>query len=217
MGAILSALIGNNNTSASPRWSIVSPEEIARIDVLYGPYSAAYPGNSIGAVVNITTRLPDHFEATMNAGTSVQNFNLYGTHRTLPAYQLGGTVGDRFGRLAVFASVDHVDSQGQPLGFASGTRPANPSATGTPTLGGFDDLNRTGQATRVFGATAFEHQRQDRLKLKAAFDISDAIRITYVGSLFLNDTDATVESYLNDSRDRARRFMRAGHRRPRSR
>jgi iron complex outermembrane receptor protein len=55
-GVLLSALIGNNNSTASPRWGMVSPEEIERIDVLYGPFSAAYPGNSIGAVVNMITR-----------------------------------------------------------------------------------------------------------------------------------------------------------------
>ena len=62
-GAILSALIANNNGNGSPRWTLVTPEEIARIDVLYGPFSAAYAGNSIGTVVNITTRLPDKLEA----------------------------------------------------------------------------------------------------------------------------------------------------------
>ncbi len=197
-GAILSALIGNNNTSASPRWNLVSTEEIARIDVLYGPFSAAYPGNSIGAVVNITTRLPDTFEGTLVAGTTVQQFDLYDTHRTLPAYQLGGTIGDRFGPLAVFASADHVDSSGQPLGFATATRPTAASTTGTPTTGGFNDLNRTGGAIRVLGATGFEHQVQDRFKLKAALDLSSALRLTYVGSLFLNTTDSTVETYLTN-------------------
>src|ERR1700760_2330436 len=78
-GALLSSLIGNNNTSASPRWSMVTPQEIERIDVLYGPYSAAYPGNSIGAVVNITTRLPDKLEGTVSVGTNVQTFDQYGT------------------------------------------------------------------------------------------------------------------------------------------
>ncbi|MGY2735983.1 TonB-dependent receptor [Sphingomonas sp. UYP23] len=195
-GAILSALIGNNNTSASPRWNLVSTEEIARIDVLYGPFSAAYPGNAIGAVVNITTRLPDRFEGTLVAGTTVQQFDLYGTHRTLPAYQLGGTLGDRFGPLAVFASADHVDSRSQPIGFVSAT--ATRSATSTPTTGGYDDLNRTGGAIRVVGATAFEHQVQDRFKLKAALDLSAALRLTYVGSLFRVSTDSTVESYLTD-------------------
>lgn len=195
-GALLSALVGNNNTTASPRWNLVSTEEIARIDVLYGPFSAAYPGNSIGAVVNITTRLPDRFEATLVAGTTVQQFDLYDTHRTLPAYQIGGTVGDRFGPLAIFASADHVDSRSQPLGFATVIRPSAPSTAGTPATGGFDDLNRTGAAIRVLGATGFERQVQDRFKLKAALDLSPALRLTYVGSLFLNDTDSTVESYL---------------------
>ncbi|MFA6124165.1 MAG: TonB-dependent receptor [Sphingomonas sp.] len=198
-GAILSALIGNNNTSASPRWNLVSTEEIARIDVLYGPFSAAYSGNSIGAVVNITTRLPGTFEGTLVAGTTVQQFDLYNTHRTLPAYQLGGTIGDRFGPLAVFASADHVDSNSQPLGFATATRPAATSATGTPTTGGFNDLNRTGGAIRILGATGFEHQVQDRFKIKAALDLSSALRLTYVGSLFLNTTDSTVESYLTNT------------------
>lgn len=197
-GALLSALIGNNNTSASPRWNLVSTEEIARIDVLYGPFSAAYAGNSIGAVVNITTRLPDQFEGTLVAGTTVQQYDLYDTHRTLPSYQLGGTIGDRFGPLAVFASVDHVDSSGQPIGFAIATRPATTSTTGTPTTGGFNDLNRTGGAIRVLGATGFEHQVQDRFKIKAALDLSAALRLTYVGSLFLNTTDSTVESYLTN-------------------
>jgi iron complex outermembrane receptor protein len=195
-GALLSALVGNNNTSASPRWSLVSTEEIARIDVLYGPFSAAYPGNSIGAVVNITTRLPDAFEATANAGTSVQQYDLYGTHRTLPAYQLGGTVGDRFGPLALFASADHVDSRSQPIGIASATRPTATSTTGTVATGGYDDVNRTGAAIRIFGATAFEHQVQDRFKIKAALDLSSSLRLTYVGSLFLSTTDSTVQSYL---------------------
>ncbi|WP_174296303.1 TonB-dependent receptor [Sphingomonas bacterium] len=197
-GAILSALVGNNNTSASPRWNLVSTEEIARIDVLYGPFSAAYPGNSIGAVVNITTRLPDAFEATIDSGITVQQFDLYGTHRSLPAYQIGGTAGDRFGPLAVFASVDHVDSKAQPLGFASASKPTATGTTGTPTTGGYDDLNRAGAPIRIFGATAFEHQVQDRLKLKAALDLNPGLRLTYVGSLFLNDTNATVESYLTN-------------------
>lgn len=189
-GALLSSLIGNNNTTASPRWSLVSPQEIERIDVLYGPFSAAYPGNSIGAVVNITTRLPDTLEATASAGTSVQRFNQYGTSDTLPTYQIGGTLGDRFGPLALFASVDHVTSHGQPLLYVTGAQPAG-------TTGGFDSSTRTGVPTRVLGASGFERQSQDQIKLKAALDITPDIRLTYVGGLFLNDTDAHAETYLS--------------------
>ena len=45
---LLSALIANNNTIGAPRWGLVAPEEIKRVDFLYGPFSAAYPGNSVG-------------------------------------------------------------------------------------------------------------------------------------------------------------------------
>ncbi|MES2097447.1 MAG: TonB-dependent receptor [Pseudomonadota bacterium] len=189
-GALLTALIGNNNTSASPRWSAVSPQEIARIDVLYGPYSAAYAGNSIGAVVNITTRLPDALEATVTAGTSVQPSDLYGRKDSFSAHQFGVTAGDRFGPLAVFASYDHVTSRGQPLGFATATTaPAG-------TTGAVADVNRLGQPISVLGATGIEDQGQDRLKLKAAIDLTSTLRLTYVGGLFLNRTNSTSETYL---------------------
>jgi len=198
-GALLSALIGNNNTSASPRWSMVTPEEIARIDVLYGPFSAAYPGNSIGAVVNITTRLPDKLEATASVGTNIQTFRQYGTDRVLPAVQAGATLGDRFGPLALFLSVDHVDSKGQPISHVTAGRPSGTSATGAATTGGYDDRNRTGAPVRVLGAAGLEHQRQDMVKLKAALDITPHIRLTYVAGLFLNDTASSAETYLTSA------------------
>ena len=192
-GALLSALIGNNNTSASPRWSMVTPQEIARIDVLYGPFSAAYPGNSIGAVVNITTRLPDKFEATASAGISLQTFDQYGTDKDLPSYRFGATVGDRMGSFAWFLSADHVDSKSQPLAYITGAR------TSGMVTGGYDDVNRTGAAIRVLGAAGFEHQREDNLKLKLAYDITPNVRLSYVGGLFLNDTAATAQSYQRDA------------------
>src|SRR4051812_27665779 len=91
-GVLLSALIGNNNSFASPRWGMVSPEEIERVDVLYGPFSAHYPGNSIGAVINITTRMPDRLEGSATAAINRQSFDQYGTKGSFPAYQLAGTI-----------------------------------------------------------------------------------------------------------------------------
>ncbi|MGL1102620.1 hypothetical protein ACSTLM_00230, partial [Vibrio parahaemolyticus] len=78
---------------------------IERIDVLYGPFSAAYSGNSIGTVVNITTRAPDKLEARASVTTSVQQYDYYGTHQTLPTWQGSASIGDRFGPLSLFASI----------------------------------------------------------------------------------------------------------------
>lgn len=198
-GALLSALIGNNNTSASPRWATISTEEIARIDVLYGPFSAAYPGNSIGAVVNITTRLPDRLEASVNGAVNIQSFDQYGTHRTLPTAQAGASIGDRFGPLALFAAIDHVTSNSQPLGYATALQPAGNSNAGQPVTGAVPGHNRTGQPIRILGATGQEHQRQDRLRFKAALDLADNIRLTYSAALFANDTDARPTTYLRSA------------------
>jgi iron complex outermembrane receptor protein len=195
-GVLLSALIGNNNSNASPRWAMVSPEEIERVDVLYGPFAAAYPGNSIGAVVNITTRLPDGPEGSLTAATSLQHFDQYWTSGTYPAVQLAGTWGGRAGPLSWFVGADHVSSRSQPLAYVTIARPALTGAAGLPVAGGFPDLNRAGAPIFVIGAGGFEDQRQDNLKLKLGLDLGPSLRLIYRGGLFLNDTDASAQSYL---------------------
>jgi iron complex outermembrane receptor protein len=196
-GLLLSALIGNNNTSASPRWGMVSPEEIERVDVLYGPFSAAYPGNSIGAVVNIATRLPEKSEGSVSASTSVQSFRQYGTDGIFPAWQAGATLGGRQGAFAWFASANHVDSESQPLAYVTAVRPANPGAAGTPVAGAFPDVNRAGAPIFVLGAAGLERHKQDNLKLKLALEAGPGLKLTYRGGLFLNDTESVAKTYLS--------------------
>ncbi len=190
-GALLSALIANNNGNGSPRWNLVTPEEIARIDVLYGPFSAAYSGNSMGAVVNITTRLPDTLEARATILTNVQTYDLYGTSQVLPTWQYSGSIGDRFGPLALFASATRTVSNGQPISYVTSTsNPAN-------TTGAYADKNRTGGGIFVQGAGGIEHHVQDSFKLKAALDLSSSVRAIYVVGLWRDDSRGTVQSYLS--------------------
>ena len=84
-GILLSNYLGNGvgGLSFPPRWGLVTPEEIDRVDVMYGPFSAAYPGNSVGAVVDYVTRMPTRLEAHAAVGYVVQPFELYGTARDL--------------------------------------------------------------------------------------------------------------------------------------
>lgn len=198
-GLLLSALIGNNNSSASPRWGMVSPEEIVRVDVLYGPFSAAYTGNSIGAVVNITTRLPGKSEGSLSAATSVQTFDQYATHGVYPAYQVGGTTGGREGDFAWFAGANHISSRSQPLAYAIVARPPAPGSGGMRSAGAFADVNRAGAPIFVLGAAGLEDHEQDNLKLKLAWEPGPGLRITYRGGLFLNDTEARAQTYLGNN------------------
>jgi iron complex outermembrane receptor protein len=69
-GIMINSPIGNNNSAASPHFGVAAPQDISRIDVLYGPFAARYAGGSIGATINITTRMPDHFELIWTASAS---------------------------------------------------------------------------------------------------------------------------------------------------
>jgi iron complex outermembrane receptor protein len=189
-GLLLSALIGNNNNSASPRWFMVAPEEIARVDVLYGPFSAAYPGNSIGAVVDIATREPERFEASLKAATSVQDFDQYGTDGIFPATQLAATAGDRVGRFSWFAAANRLQARSQPLAYVTTPRSA-------PAPGAYPDVNRTGAPIWVVGAGGLEDQAQATFKLRLGYALTPHLRLGWRSGLFLNDTAASARTWLD--------------------
>jgi len=197
-GVMISSPIGNNNTSASPHFGVAAPQDVSRIDVLYGPFSARYAGNSIGATINITTKMPDHFEVYADALGAVQDFDLYGTKGSFGTWQLAGGVGDRMGAFSWRLSENHMDSTGQPLGLATLARPATPSAAGTVLTGAVNDVNRTNAAIVDIGATGIEHQVQDTTTLKLAYDFDNGMQLSYLASLFHQDDDAGVDTWLRD-------------------
>jgi iron complex outermembrane receptor protein len=198
-GVLISALIGNNNSTASPRWGMVTPSEVDHIDVRYGPFSAAYPGNSIGAVVEITTREPTGFEASASAAGSAQWFKQYATKDTYPTWLGQAAIGDRTGPFSWRLSYEHLDTEAQPLAYVTAQRPASPSAAGTPVSGAFADVNRTGQPIAVLGAGGLEHQLIDYGKLKLSYEPSAAFHASYLAGYFGNDDDADVQTYLREA------------------
>ena len=197
-GVLLSALIGNNNSAASPKWGLVTPEAVSRIDVLYGPFAAAYAGNSIGSVIEITTKAPAGFEASVQVQGAGQSFRKYGDDQSLGTSRIAATVGDRFGRFAFRASYNHLESDAQPLAYATATIPAATSAAGTPVTGAFLDANRLGVPIQVLGGTAIAHQVQDSLTTRLTYEITPTLTAAYTAGFFRNDEHDTVASYLRD-------------------
>lgn len=197
-GVLVSALVANNNTAGSPKWGMIAPEEIARIDVLYGPFSAAFAGNSIGAVVEIESRMPDDFEGSLGTVGTLQHFDQYASEGDFGAFQFKGTIGDRFGDFSFWLSATHTDSDSQPLAYITANRPASPSGAGTVLTGAINDVNRTNAPIVVLGAGGFEHQVQDNVKAKIAYDIDADTSIAYSVGRFANDTSSDVESYLRN-------------------
>lgn len=188
---LISALIHNNNSIGAPRWGLVAPEEIERVDVLYGPFAAAYPGNSIGGVVQITTRMPDKPEASARQTTAFQTFDFYGTHKTFRTDQTAVTLGNRWNDLSMFVSANYQSSESQPIGWiTTGGVPAG-------TTGTIPALNRVGQTANVVGAGLLRTD-QLNLKTKIAYDFANWLRATYTIGLWSNDQRSTPQSYLRD-------------------
>src|ERR1700754_2320675 len=142
---LISALIGNNNSGASPHWNLISPEAIGRIDFLNGPFSAAYPGNSIGGVLLITSKMPDKPFAVAKETVSVMPWNQYGTKDTYVTSQTSAAAGDRNGRLSWLVSANYLDSYQQPLTYTTNAI-APASTTGT-----IPALNKQGVVANVVG------------------------------------------------------------------
>ncbi len=198
-GILLSNLLGNG-ASFTPRWGMVTPEEIERVDVLYGPFSAAYPGNSVGAVVDYVTRMPDDLEGRARIASFGQDFALYDTDDSFSGYQASASLGDRFGPWSFWASYNRLDSEGQPLVFANklasaGTEPSG----GTPVTGAIPGRNPRNQDWYLLGATNRAHTIQDHAKAKVAYDFTDTLRATYTLGWWSNEAKRTSESYLRDA------------------
>ena len=197
-GILLSNYLGNGATYA-PRWGMVTPEEIDRADVMYGPFSAAYPGNSAGAIVDYVTRMPAQFEGHAKIVASQQNFDQYNTHETDNANQASASLGSKSGDWAWWISLNHTDSQGQPLVFAtksiSTTAPgSNPTATGA-----VYGLDKTNTPWYILGTNTQYHTVQDHAKLKLAYDLSPTVRASYMLGNWKNSSDGTPNSYLTDA------------------
>lgn len=197
-GMLISSLIGNNNTSASPKWGLVSPDSIARVDVLYGPFSAAYAGNSIGSVVAITSRAPRTLEGSLQVQGAGQSFSQYGERRTLGTGRLSADVGDRLGPAAFRLGYNHLDTAAQPLAYATAAVPPSGSPAGTAVSGAVVSASRTGQPVYVLGSTSIEHQVQDNLSGRLNLDLNPQWTAAYAFGLFVNDDRAGASSYLHD-------------------
>jgi iron complex outermembrane receptor protein len=198
-GILLSNLLGNGATF-TPRWGMVSPEEIERVDVLYGPFSAAYPGNSAGAVVEYQTRMPNKLEAHAKLAAFGQRFKLYSTDERFNGKQGSASVGNRQGAWSWWIDVSRLDNNSQPIGFVTKLLTAGTlTGKGLPVTGAVGGLNPSNKDWLILGTTGQAHTVQDHAKAKLAFDIEPTLRASYTVGWWGNEAVRNAQSYLRDA------------------
>lgn len=197
-GILLSNYLGNGATYA-PRWGMVTPEEIERVDVMYGPFSAAYRGNSVGAVINYVTRMPKKFEAHAKFGLQQQPFQLYNSKQTYQGNQASFSLGNKQGDWSWWANVNRLDSHGQPMVFANRS-PVQSAAAADATIvtGAVETLDKNNAPWLIIGTSTSYQTLQEHGKIKLAYDISPSLRLAYTLGVWRNNSQGRPESYLKN-------------------
>ena len=197
-GLLLSNLM-SNGWQGAPRWGMVAPEEIGAVDVLYGPYSALYPGNSMGTTVLIHTRLPDRLIASASAQYLSQDYSdHYGASGHYDGHHLAALLGNRQGRWRWLFSLNRLDNHGQPMQYATARAGGDP-ATAIPVTGATADRNPNGSPRLVYGANTIEHTRQTQAKLKVGVDITDHVAALFTVGWWHNHAFDGTRSLIRDA------------------
>jgi iron complex outermembrane receptor protein len=196
-GFVVSNFLGNRY-DYPPKWNVVGPSEVRQFDIVYGPYSARYGGNSMGGVISVSTREPEGKEVYGTVQTMIMPFSEYGVDETFKGYSLEGGLSwkqDK-GPWSARAGFRHFDNIGQPMTYslltaATGTAPA------TAVTGAFADPRL---ATPVFAAASPTHVMQDQARLRVGYDFDNGWKAEAMGFVWLTNQDGTdARSFLRDA------------------
>ena len=201
-GLLLSNLM-SNSWDGAPRWGMVAPGEIGAVDVLYGPYSALYPGNAMGTTVLIHTRLPDRLVASVDAQYFSQDYaDRYGAGSHYDGHRLAAQLGDKQGRWRWLLALNRLDNHGQPMQYATAKAGGNAPAA-VPVNGATLDRNPNGTPRLIYGANTIEHTRQDQAALQLGVEITPEVNALFSLGWWHNRAFDATRSLIRDAAGQA--------------
>ena len=185
--------------SGAPRWTMVSASEIAQVEILYGPFSAEYSGNSMGGVVLIETALPQTRKVHVDLDYFSQDFSVYGFSDRLTGTKTFFSYGDKIGDLSIYFSYNHLENESQPQSFYYDYR-ATPASGAATVTGAIVQRDVYGKPAYYYGDTGVEQAQTDNFKIKLGYDFSDdwsaLLNLAYEDRNTLRDA---ANSYLRNA------------------
>lgn len=211
-GFVVSNFLGNSFNFA-PKWGVVGPGEVRQFDIVYGPYSSRYTGNSMGGIVNITTRDPQETEAFATMQGFVQPYRQFSTSEDYYGYsgEAGLGLKQKDGPWSVRITARHFRNTGQPMTFL-GLAPVA-GAAGTVVTGAIVDpehVRASAAGTGIPGAPGnssnpyFAAQSpakitQDQAKLKIGYDDGQITGQLLFAFWHNEDRQTAPDCYLRDT------------------
>lgn len=185
-GFVVSNFLGNR-WDFPPKWNVVGPAEVRQFDIVYGPYSARYGGNSMGGVISVTTEAPREIGAYANVQAALMPFREYGFDENFKGYSLEARLNwkQENGPWSARISGRHFENTGQSMTY---TLLSPTTGTGAPVEGAFVDPRLT---SPVFGAVSPVNVMQDQARLRIGFDAGNGWQIDALGVFWRTAQDLT--------------------------
>jgi iron complex outermembrane recepter protein len=193
-GFVVSNFLGNSY-SFPPKWNVVGPSEVQQFDIVYGPYSARYGGNSMGGVVSVTTQEPEKNAGFVALQSFAMPFKEYGIDETFTGYSVeaGGSWKQPSSPWTVRVGARHFDNVGQPMTYYLLTPSSGPTV---PVEGAYADSRLK---TPVFGAASPVGVVQDQFRMRVGYEFQSGWKVDGLFFGWLTDQDLTdARTFLRD-------------------
>ncbi len=184
--------------SGAPRWSLVSADEIAQIEVLYGPFSAEYSGNAMGGVVNIETAIPTERRVHLEAGFFSHDYSELGFNDTLTGNKQFISFEDKFDEVSVYFSYNRLENDGHPqtFRFSSATTPDDDA---TEVTGGILGVNEYGDEVVYYGNNGIAQVETNNYKVKLGYETDNWFTLFNAAYEDRGVDTTSAQSYINDA------------------
>ena len=188
---------GNSN---APKWFVVAPQEIEMVDVIYGPFSAAFSGNSMSGTAMITTHMPEKLEVQADANYFYQNFHEYHTDEDLNGYNAFASAGNKTGRWSYNFWYNRLDTENQSVSYVTKEAASGGAASGNSVTGWDADKDPENKDRYILGSGGVSEIVNNTFKVKLDYDLGDDAQLRFTSVLWDSELDEdSPESYLRDA------------------
>jgi len=184
--------------NGAPRWSLVTADEIALVEVVYGPFSAEYGGNAMGGVVNIETRIPNERRIHIEGSMFQQSFDHQGFDDSMAGGRGFVSYGDRFGPLSIYGAYSRLQNDSQPMDFRF-DRIESPTGGEIAVTGGLNATDEYGNPVIQYGNSGRQASTTDQLKTKLGYEWDDWLALATVAYEERQIDALDAQNYLRDA------------------
>jgi iron complex outermembrane receptor protein len=186
--------------SNAPKWFVVAPQEIEKVDVVYGPFSAALSGNAMSGTAMITTHFPEKLEIQADAKYFSQNYHEYDSDENLDGYSAFASAGNKAGKLAYNIWYNRLETENQPISYITKQASSGGTAAGNAVTGWIADKDPKGNARYILGTAGVREIVNNTVKVKLGVDLADHSQLRFTSVLWdsQQDTDAP-QTYMTDA------------------